>query len=179
MAFARTYRRLLHECADEQRGYVSTRDARQLGIPPVALRQLAAYGGLERVGHGIYRFQDAPATEKDEFFEATLLVGDDARLVADSVLALHDLAHVAPRRIKVGTPHRVRGKLPVTITTVRTEATTPVKYDGIPSDPLKKALIDCRDIVTKDRLLEACDEAVARSLLTTQAAHEVASMVNA
>jgi predicted transcriptional regulator of viral defense system len=42
----------LVERAAEQHGYVTTRDARELGIDPTQLRLLAARGRLERTGRG-------------------------------------------------------------------------------------------------------------------------------
>ncbi len=43
---AQTYRRRLHERALDQYGYVTTRDAAELGVPPVEVRKIAARGGL-------------------------------------------------------------------------------------------------------------------------------------
>ena len=94
MPLPATYRRQLHELAVEQYGYVTTRDAARLGLPEQALRQVADWGGLTRVAFGVYRFDDIPATGRDSFIEAVLAVGDDAFLMADAVLALHDLALV-------------------------------------------------------------------------------------
>src|SRR3954464_4863876 len=112
MALTPTYRRRLRERALDQYGYVTTRDARELGVPPVELRKLSQRGGLEHVAHGLYRFDDIPHTGRDQFMEAVLRVGPDAFLVGDAVLALHDLALVNPRAIRVATPHRERHRLP-------------------------------------------------------------------
>ena len=45
----------LVERAAETHGYVTTRDARELGIDPTQLRLLAARGRLKRTGRGVYR----------------------------------------------------------------------------------------------------------------------------
>jgi predicted transcriptional regulator of viral defense system len=55
MALRQTYRRRLHERALDQYGYVTTRNANELGVPAVELRKLHQRGGLEHVGHGLYR----------------------------------------------------------------------------------------------------------------------------
>lgn len=109
---ANTYRRQPHERALDQYGYVTTRDAAALGIPPVELRKLAERGGLTHVARGVFRFDDLPHTGREPFMKAVLRVGDGAFLTSDAVLALHDLGLVNPRRIRVGTPDRVRAALP-------------------------------------------------------------------
>jgi hypothetical protein len=62
--------------------------------------------------YGLYRLVDARPTEYDQFAEALFRDGDGAYLRGDSVLALHGLALVNPRRIRVGVPRRVRAALP-------------------------------------------------------------------
>ena len=94
MVLADTARRRLHERALDRYGYVTTRDARDVGIAAVELRKIAQRGGVEHVAYGLYRFEDVPRTGKEEMIEAVLRVGDDAFIAQHSVLALHDLAMV-------------------------------------------------------------------------------------
>ena len=47
-----SYRSTLREFAQEQHGYVTTRDARALGVPPIELRKLAGRGALTNVARG-------------------------------------------------------------------------------------------------------------------------------
>src|SRR5688572_25436351 len=112
MELADTYRRRLRELALDQYGYVTTANAEQIDVPAVELRKLASRGGLAHVAYGLYRFDDVPVTHRDDFMEAVLRVGRDAYVTHDAVLALHDLGLVNPRRIRVGTPHRVRSRIP-------------------------------------------------------------------
>ena len=119
MALAQTYRRSLLERAQDQYGYVTTRDAEDLGIPAVELRKLAQRGGLRHVARGIYRFDEVPVTGHDQFMEAVLTVGPGAHLTRDAVLSLHDLGLVNPSKIRVGTDRRVRGQLPAFVDVVR------------------------------------------------------------
>jgi hypothetical protein len=96
---------------------------------------MAARGGLSNVGYGIYRFDDAPHSPHDEYHAAVLRVGEGAHLTRDAVLALHDLALVDPRRIRVGLPRRTEAQLPDWLQVVRED--DPVEdlttYDRIPS----------------------------------------------
>lgn len=164
---ADTYRRRLFDRAQDQYGYVTTDDARDLGVPPVELRKIAARGGVERVAYGLYRFEDVPHTAHDAYMEAVLRVGRDAFLVGDAVLALLDLALVNPRKTRVGTRRRARPTLPKTIELVRTDvpADEVTSYEGIPGVTVAHALRECRGKVMSDRLLDAVADAERRGLL--------------
>lgn len=175
MALATTYRRQLHERALEQYGYITTRDAVEIGVPAWAIRQLAARGGLTRRGHGVYRFDDVPGTDRDEFMEAILEVGEGAHLVGDAVLALHRLANVNPRRIRVGTPRRARVAVARTVEIVRRRDLPEdlTIYEGIPTTTVARALLDARGTVMTERLVDATREARERGLLLRREADRV------
>ena len=164
---ADTYRRRLHGAAQDHFGFVTTEMAAELGVPGVELRKLAARGGLTNVAYGVYRFDDVPVGDLDQFMEAVLQVGPDAFLTGETVLAMHDLALVNPTKVRVGVQKRVRAKLPPHIDLVR--MTVPeedlVEYEGIPSTTVERALRDCIGRVMPDRLLEAVERARIEGLL--------------
>jgi predicted transcriptional regulator of viral defense system len=164
---ANTYRRQLHERALDQYGYITTRDAADLGIPPVEVRKIAQRGGLAHIARGVFRFDDIAHTGREPFMEAVLRAGDEAYLTADAVLALHDLGLVNPRRIRVGTPVRVRVALPDTIEVIkqRIEPKDLTEYEGIPATTIARALLDSRGLVMRKRLVDAAREAVRRGLM--------------
>lgn len=166
VGFKPTYRCVLREVALDQYGYVTTSDARSCGVPVVELPKLAARGGLSRIGYGLYRFDDIPATDQDLYMEATLRVGSDAYLGAETVLAFHNLAFVNPLRISVVTSRRVRAKLPGWVKVVsQTGPVEIVEYDGIRSMTVKDALLGCVGHVMPERLVEACHDAADQGLL--------------
>lgn len=152
----------------ERHGFVTTQDAREMGIPPVELRKLTGRGGLSSVAYGLYRFRDIPATEVDQYLEAVLRVGEGAYLIADSVLAMHHLGHVNPPKIKVGTPHRVRSKLPgyIRVWHHPVPTTDLTQYNGIPSTTVARALRDCVGIVMLERLQDSLRQATELGLVT-------------
>lgn len=126
-----------------------------------------AGGALESVSYGLYRVAARP-TAYDQFAEALLRVGDGAYLRGDAVLALHELALVNPRRIRVGTGRRVRAALPDFID-VRQEAVPAgdlTVYEGLRSTTVARALLDCRRYVMSERLIMAARDAKASGLLT-------------
>jgi predicted transcriptional regulator of viral defense system len=175
VVLADTYRRRLRDRALDQYGYVTTRDAEKLEVPVVELRKVAHRGGVEHVAYGLYRFDDIPSTSRDQFMEAVLRVGPDAYLSHDAVLALHDLGLVNPRRLRVGTPRRVRGRLPAHIEVIQRhlEPRDLTMYEGIPSATVARALLDCRGLVMGERLLDAAQQAARVGLLRKREAGRV------
>lgn len=163
-----TYRTALRDLAFDQHGFITTQDAAGIGVPPVELRKLKQRGWLERLGRGVYRMRDIPAGDVDQYAAAVLLAGRDAHLTLDAVLALHGLALVNPKRIRVGTPHRVRGELPDFVQLVPEQVPDQdlTAYHGIPSTTVARALVDSAGIVMPSRLHEAARQAQRAGLVT-------------
>jgi predicted transcriptional regulator of viral defense system len=170
-----TYRQELRELAEENYGYITTRDAAGLGVPAVELRKLTARGALRHVSRGVYRFTDARRTRNDAYAEAVARTGDDAYLTADAVLALLGLAMVEPRRIKVGIPRRTRPKDPGFVDIIHRElpAELITTYEGIRATTVGQAILDSRGTVMTDRLLDALAEARRAGLIDPREATRV------
>lgn len=92
------------ERAAEQHGYITTRDARDLGIDPTQLRLMAARGRLERVGRGAYRVPLLPRTTHDDLAEAVAWTLGRGVVSHESALVLHGLSDVSPSRIHLTVP---------------------------------------------------------------------------
>jgi predicted transcriptional regulator of viral defense system len=172
---AATARRRLHERALEQYGYITTRDAAELGVSLNALHVLVNRGGLTRAAHGVYRFDDVPASGRDSYMEAVLAVGEGAFLYADAVLAIRDLALVNPARLRVGTAKRRDKTLPPTIEMVVVDVPPADRevYEGIPCTTVARALVDSIGIVMPERLLDAARDAAERGLMRRKEAASV------
>lgn len=162
-------RDILRWLAIDNHGIVTTGQAQSAGVPAVEVRKLASRGALTRIGHGVYRMEEAPTTALTAYAEALALVGKGAFLADESVLAVHDLAHVNPRTIKVGTDRRVRTQLPSTIHLLRLPRLSETEYvEGLVAMPLSQALLACRGRVLSERLMDATREAQTRGLLDAQ-----------
>jgi len=164
-----TYRRTLFEHALDNHGLVTTFDANALGVPSVELSKLARRGALEHVAYGVYRHVDVPRTPLSEFAEAVARVGRGAYLVQDAVLALHGLAQVNPRGLRVATRRRVRRDLPPWVELVAGAAEDEVtEFEGIATTTVAEALTASVGIVPRDRLRDALEEGRRRGLVRRQ-----------
>lgn len=105
----RLYNTLL-TVATGQYGYVTTADARALGIEPDRLRTMARRGTIEAIAHGLYRIPAVPKTALDQYMEATLWPRGGGVLSHDTALMLHELCDVNPVMVHV----TVRADLRVT-----------------------------------------------------------------
>ncbi|MBO0979274.1 type IV toxin-antitoxin system AbiEi family antitoxin domain-containing protein [Microbacterium sp. SD291] len=162
------YRDIVREVALDHYGYVTTRDAVEAGVPAVELPKLAARGGVEHVAYGLYRVPEVPPTRLDKFAEALLRAGETAYLHGESVLAVFGLANVNPRRIKVAVRRRARPALPAFVElTQRSGDVSTTLYEGLESQTVADALLECRGRIETERLLEAARQARAEGLLTT------------
>jgi predicted transcriptional regulator of viral defense system len=166
-----TYRKQLRELAFDRHGVVTTAAAVAAGVPAVEVRKLAGRGALCRRGHGVYRMLEVPAGPLDEYAEAVALAGPDALLADEAVLAVHGLAQVNLRRIRVASPHRVRARLPPTVELVHRNVPAGQRdyVDGIPAMSLEAALVACRGRIMTERLIDATRAAAARGLLVPRA----------
>ena len=169
MAIETRYRDIVREIALDHYGYVTTKEATEAGVPAVELPKLAARGGLENVAYGIYRVPDAPPSAFDQFAEALLRAGEGSYLHGDSVLALFGLADVNPRRIRVAVRRRTRPKLPsfIELTLVKDEVVT-TQYEGLESQRVADAILECRGRIEPSRLKAAAAEARREGLMTTK-----------
>lgn len=177
-----TYRETLRELAFDTHGVVTLTAAGEAGVPAFAVRQLAARGALERLGKGVYRMREVPRGQLDEFAEAVALVGGDAVLADEAVLAAHDLAQVNLRRIKVATPtpSRVRRELPPIVEVIRRRVPDSDRdsIDGIPAMSIPAALVASIGRVMNERLLDAVDQARMRGSISSAEAERVVQALN-
>ena len=84
------------------------------------------------------------------------------------MLALFGLADVNPRQIKVAVRRRARPKLPpfVELTRTKDEVRTTF-YEGLVSQSMADAILECRGRIETRRLLDGAKQARDEGLLTT------------
>jgi predicted transcriptional regulator of viral defense system len=173
-----SYYEEIYERAADNYGIITSTDAREMGIPVVELGKLHSRGRLKRIGHGVYRIIQYIPTPLDSYANAVALVGRDAYLYGESVLAMHNLAPTNPSTIKIATPHTVRKTLPPYIVIVaRQTDEQPTRYEGIRSQSVAKAIRSCRTTMMPERLLDAVAEARRLGLVNKDEAACLSGMI--
>ena len=161
----------IYEVAADNYGLVTSAEVTELGGKTKDLARFVKDGRLSKVGRGVYRITHHVPTRYDAYAESVALVGADAYLFGESVLALCELAPTNPYRIFVATPRRVRKNLPDDIiVTQRAERGDVGSVEGIPSQTVPAAIRSCKETVMEDRLANATRR--ARELGYIRAAEE-------
>lgn len=155
----------IYEIASDNFGLVTAADARNLGITKTEIKRWMDSGRLVRRGHGLYKLVRYTPTEYDRYAEAVALVGPEAYLYGESVLAMHNLALVNPAKITVATKKRVRRKLPEWVKVLHVKDAKNTAYEGIPSQSVADAIRECEHAVMDSRLLDAVEEAKREGLI--------------
>jgi len=169
-----SYYEQIFEEAIGNNGLITTREAVEMGIPAVELVKLCHRGKLTRVGHGVYRIDKYFPQETDAYAAAVAKVGKGAYVVGESVLGYYRLCPTHEAVIHVGTPRRVRRRLPPTILLERRPEGEPLHLmDGVPAQTLALAIRTARQSVETTRIMEAIRSARDRQLLQPEEAQEL------
>jgi predicted transcriptional regulator of viral defense system len=169
----RVYNHLL-ELATDQYGYVSTDDARVLGVSPRRLKLLAERGSLARVARGLYRFPPGvvPISVLDQYMEATLMPGGRGVISHETALAVYELSDVNPVKVHVTVPreYRIRRKdVPDVFVVHRAELTDAdmTRHEGIAIVTPERAILDAHAGHLGQALIsQAIDDGERQGLLT-------------
>lgn len=156
----------IYEIAADNYGLVTAAQARDVNVAASELNRWVKSGRLLRRGHGVYKLVRYTPTPLDLYAEACALVGDDAYLCGEAVLAIHDLALVSPPSLTVATPTRCRKSLPKWVVPVFRPEGRKTYYEGIPCQPLADALCECKYKVLPERLSGAVAVAYRDGLLS-------------
>jgi predicted transcriptional regulator of viral defense system len=184
---------LLAEHALDRHGYVTASDARELGVDPHRLVEMARRGTVERVGRGVYRMAVTAPTGVEQLVEATLWPrataanGGDVPsgvLSHETALDLHDLGDFNPARIHVTVPagYRVnprRRKPAVYELHWRDLAAGDVTlYEGVPVVTPYRAVLDgIESHLRGDLLRQAVDTAIRRGLLAPAQVKQIGELL--
>jgi len=175
----KTFTRLLDR-AQQQYGYLTPQDARELGIDPAQLRLMAARRTLEHLGRGLYRMPLVPPTERDAYMEATLWTGQRGVLSHETALDLHELCDVNPSAIHLTVPSYFRTckAVPETYRLHRFDL-DPAEvgwHEGIPIVSPQRAILGGIGQALGWQLIDQAIEAArARGLITQPVAEQLAA----
>lgn len=158
----------IYEVALDNYGLITAAEAGELGVGDKDLAVYSRRGWLDRRGHGVYRITRYIPNRLDHYAEAVAFVGPGSAVWGESVLAMGELALVNPGKVTIATPRRVRKKLPSWIKMVCMPKGSRVGwFEGIACQPVADAILACKGIVMRDRLVQALADAEASGLVTT------------
>jgi predicted transcriptional regulator of viral defense system len=156
-----------YEHAADNYGLITSAQAKELGIPNIELVKLSHRGRLLRVWQSVYRIPQYVPTPLDKYAEAVAIVGNEAFVYGESVLAMHGLAFVNPAILFIGIQKRIRKNLPMYIKAVKVNNDIQMEYhEGIPSQSIVSSIITCSKLIMNDRLLNAVEVAAEQGLIT-------------
>lgn len=156
----------IYELAAGNFGIVTAAQAKELGISTREMSRWVKMGRLEKPCRGIFRVSLFPASPFDVFAIAVESVGAEAYLYGESVLAILNLVPTNPTRINVATSLRKRRSLMegVRVFSIK-ENYSPVSYEGVRSQRVADAIVDCRNAIRMDRLERALKTAVKQGYI--------------
>lgn len=157
----------IYEVAADNYGIITSAQAKEMGISDKEMSRLASDGRLQRIGHGIYVIKHYVPTSNDPYARTVALVGKDAYLWGESVIAMHGLAPTNPSCIYIGAPARVRKTLPSGVRIMPHDKTKRItQYEGIPSQSIPDAILSARGRMMTERLEAAVIEARRQGYIT-------------
>ena len=146
-------------------GIITTAQAKELGITKETLSKLAHRGRLDRIGYGLYRLACPMPYSSDyaPYAQSVALVGPEAYLYGESVIAMLRLAPTNPAVMFVATPARVRKRLERGFKVIKTPPCEHLEYyEGVASQPVAEAIRSCLGTMMPDRLEAAVVNSVRK-----------------
>ena len=141
----------IYEVAADNYGIVTRDEAARMGVSDKELSRFTSDGRLTRIGRGVYRIKHHVPGNLDPYAESVALAGP-----GESVLAMFALCPTNPAKMYIGTPRRIRRKLPEGMKVVQRKGAKDVtEYEGIPSQTVVAAISSCVGKIMPDRLQEA------------------------
>jgi predicted transcriptional regulator of viral defense system len=166
-------RRKLYAAASLQGGYFTAKQAAAAGYRKQHLDYHTQTGNFERVGRGLYRLPDLPASEHDDLIHWSFWSrGRDERPQAvishETALRIHDLGDVLPERVHLTVPPGFRKPCPKGCILHRARLSEPdlEHHDGFRvTTPLRTLLDVAIGPVPRDQVEKALREAVRQGLI--------------
>ena len=168
---ANAVRAILLDRAFDQYGFVTSDDARSLGIDQKRLVDMERRGTLERVARGVYRFKVIPHTGREHLMEAVLWPRRTRGVLShDTALELHDLCDINPAKVHITVPraYRINREIPPTYTIHHRDLADPdwTLVEGIPAVTPARSIEDAIDTHVDPKLIDqAIDTAQRRGLI--------------
>src|SRR3990170_6203451 len=133
----------LYEIAENQAGYFTARQSREVGFSWERLSSNAKSGSFLRVAQGIYRLSHFPGSPHEDLFVAWLRTGKDSVISHESAIAVYDLADVLPGKVHVIVPRTAsRRRRGIRLHTSRLNPGDITVREGLPLTTIPRTIAD-------------------------------------
>jgi predicted transcriptional regulator of viral defense system len=138
----REYR--LYQIAEDQAGYFSLAQARELGLRRNQIYRGVQRGEFEKAGWGIYRFVQFPAARFEEIHIAVLSAGQHAVVGFQTALYVYDLSDIIPDEIHLILPPTSSRRRPgIRVHTTQLNPEDATYFEGLPITTVDRTIVDC------------------------------------
>lgn len=100
----------LYRIAEPQAGYITTAQAKDMGVSRQELYYLRRSGDLLQVAYGIQRLARFPASPHEDIVVTCLWAGEEAVASHESALVVFEIGEAMPPTIHVTAPQGFRGR---------------------------------------------------------------------
>lgn len=158
---------LLFDLAVDQYGFITSKDARGLGVDQRRLVDMQRRGTLERVARGVYRFPSIPYTGREQLMEAALWPRRARGVLShDTALDLHGLCDVNPSQVHITVPraYRINRAVPSTYAIHPRDLKDGDRatVEGLPTVTPRRAILDGIETHIDPKLVEQAIDTARR-----------------
>ncbi len=159
---------LLYQIAENQAGYFTARQAREVGFSWERLSNNAKIGKFIRIAHGIYRLVHFPGSPHEDLFVAWLRTGPKSVISHESALAVYELSDAIPSKVHVIVPRTAsRRRKDIRLHTNQLRADEITSRAGLPITKVSRTIADVAASGLATELVhQAIHEALQRGLTT-------------
>ena len=158
----------LYEIAEDQAGYFSLAQARELGLQRNQIYRELERGKFERAAWGVYRFVQFPASRFEAIHVAVLHAGEEAVVGFDTALYIYDLSDLIPDEIHLILPRTSsRRRTGIRMHTTSLEAEDITLWEGLPITTVARTIADVAGAhQAEDHIDLAIHQALRRGMTT-------------
>lgn len=156
----------LYEIVEDQAGYFTAEQARQVGFSYERLSANASKGRFLRIDQGIYRLNHFPASPFEDLFVAWLRTGPDSVISHQSALSVYDLSDFLPHEIHVIIPRTAsRRREDLQLHTHQITEDEITSREGLPVTTPARTIADVANSnLSREFVIQAVEEALQRGM---------------
>ena len=166
----------LYQIAEDQAGYFSLTQARELGLRRNQIYREVQRGKFVSAERGVYRFVQFPASRFEEIHRAVLSAGPQVVVGFQTALYVYELSDLIPDEIHLILPPTSSRRRPgIRVHTIQLQSEDITEFEGLPITTIEKTIVDCAFAhVDDDQIRLAIYQALQRGMTSKQKLKEQA-----